>query len=148
MHLPSGIPTLKRTSTSLKISKKRAARFILNDYHSRTPGCATQMVSTLGLDPLVIRRKSRRLCVFKQAILGHLSLPLDNLLHPVLRQSRHNHPDSYSIIAANKDCYKYSFVPRTIRDWNSLPHNIATIQTIGSFKSAVCDHLCASLGRD
>ena len=106
------------------------------------------MVNTLGLDPLDIRRKSRRLCVFKQAILGHLSLPLDDLLQPVLRQSRHNHPDSYSIISANKDCYKYSFVPRTIRDWNMLPHNIATIQNFESFKSAVSNHLGTTSRRD
>ena len=140
MHQPSGSPTLNRMLPSLKIStQKRAARFILNESY-RTPGCATQMVNTLGLDLLDIRRK--------QAILGHLSLPLDDLLQPVLRQSRHNHPESYSIISANKDCYKYSFVPRTIRDWNMLPHNIATIQNFESFKSAVSNHLGTTSRRD
>ena len=40
-------------------------------------------------------------------------------------------------IKANKNCYKYSFIPRTLVDWNSLPPQITTIQDKAKLKSAV-----------
>ena len=141
-------PYTKKNIDQLESVQKRAARFILGDYISRTPGCASQMVDSLGLSPLDIRRKTRRLCMLKQANLGHSSLPIGHLLQPVLRQSRHCHRSSYAIIPANKDCYKFSFVPRTIRDWNMLPYDTVAIEDIDSFKAAVGDHLSPALRRD
>ena len=131
-------PYTKKNINKLESVQKRAARFILNDYKSKTPGCATQMVKDLKLEPLATRRKIRRLCIFHQARHGHLSLPIGNFLQPVQRQSsRHHHPDSYNTITTNKDCFKFSFVPQTILDWNSLPSHIATIPDPENFKVAV-----------
>ena len=131
-------PYTKKNINKLESVQKRAARFILNDYKSKTPGCATQMVKDLKLEPLATRRKIRRLCIFHQARHGHLSLPIGNFLQPVQRQSsQHHHPDSYNTITTNKDCFKFSFVPQTILDWNSLPSHIATIPDPENFKVAV-----------
>ena len=134
-------PYTKKNIDQLERVQKRAARFILNDYKSKSPGCATQMVKDLGLEPLTTRRKARRLCVFQQARQGDLSLPIGNLLQPVQRQSRHHHPDSYTPISASKDCYKNSFIPRTIRDWNSLPPHLINITKPDNFKTAVTKYL-------
>ncbi|XP_072030812.1 uncharacterized protein [Amphiura filiformis] len=134
-------PHTKTNIDQLERVQKRAARFILNDYKSKSPGCATQMVKDLELEPLSTRRKARRLCVFQQARLGDLSLPIGNLLQPVQRQSRHHHPESYSTISANKDCYKNSFIPKTIRDWNSLPPHLISITKPEPFKTAVTKYL-------
>jgi len=133
-------PHTKKNIDLLESIQKRAARFILNDYESKTPGSATQMVKSLGLEPLEIRRKTRRLCVFHQARLGQPSIPIGDLLHPVLRQSRHLHQNCYSNISASKDCYKQSFVPRTIQDWNTLPYNVTTIPGPENFKTAISNH--------
>lgn len=134
-------PYTKQNIDKLEAVQKRAARFILNDYKSRTPGCATQMVKDLGLEPLTTRRKARRLCIFQKSRLGQLSLPIGKLLQPVQRQSRHHHPDSYTPISTHKDCYKHSFVPKTICDWNSLPPNLITITDPINFKTAISNHL-------
>ena len=133
--------TIKNTR-KLETVQKRAARFILNDYESQTPGCATKMVSDLKLEPLAVRRKTRRLSILNQTRLGHLSLPLDDFLQPIQRQSRHTHRLSYTQISTSKDCYKYSYLPRTILDWNFLPESIVTNQkSTESFKNQVTKHL-------
>ncbi|KAJ8028754.1 hypothetical protein HOLleu_31085 [Holothuria leucospilota] len=60
-----------------------------------------------------------------------------NNLQPVRRPSRHHHSNSFlHILPTNKDCYKYSFFPRTVRDWNLLPQNITDLEDPKQFKSA------------
>ena len=71
--------------------------------------------------------------VLHKARQGLLALPVDQLLQPALRQSRHNHPDSYQIIACKKDVYKHSYLPKTVIDWNKLPHSIIKIKDSPSF---------------
>ncbi len=48
-HTKSDIDRLERV-------QRRAARFITNDYRSRTPGCVTNMLHDLKLPSLQIRR--------------------------------------------------------------------------------------------
>ena len=52
--------TRKRLAT-LKKYKKRAARFVFNNYTDRTPGCVTKMVESLKWKKLEERRKTNRL---------------------------------------------------------------------------------------
>jgi pyruvate formate-lyase activating enzyme-like uncharacterized protein len=52
--------TGKRLAT-LKKYKKRAARFVFNNYTDRTPGCVTKMVESLKWEKLEERRKINRL---------------------------------------------------------------------------------------
>ena len=40
-------------------------------------------------------------------------------------------------IATNKNCLKYSFMPRTVIDWNSIPLHIKEIEDKDKFKAAV-----------
>ena len=93
-----------------------------------------QQIKSLDWDSLANRRKIHRLTVFQQARQGHLSLPVETLQQPVQRHSRHLHANAYIIISTNKDCMKYSFFPRTIIDWNSLPEPITNISSIPQFK--------------
>ena len=133
--------TIKNTK-KLETIQKRAARFITKDYETRTPGCATKMVNDLKLEPLAIRRQSRRLAIFYQASQGHLSLPIEELLQPTQRQTRHTHHLSFQTISTKKDCYKNSFIPRTIIDWNSLPESIISKQkSTETFKNDVTKYL-------
>ena len=123
--------------------QKRSARFVFNDFTSRTPGTVTKMLQTLEWDSLEDRRKIRRLTILQQARLGHLSLPIGTLLQPVQRQSRHLHCNAYTTITTSKDCMKYSYLPRTIIDWNSLPEQITQIETIPQFKQAIANNIKA-----
>ncbi|KAJ8035762.1 hypothetical protein HOLleu_19537 [Holothuria leucospilota] len=93
------------------------------------------MLKDLGWDSLKVRRTVNRLAIFHKARLGLLALPMNNL-QPVRRPSRHHHSNSILHIPTNKDCYKYSFFPRTVRDWNLLPQNITDLEDLKQFKSA------------
>ena len=106
-----------------------------NDYKTIEKGCMSEMIGQLNLEPLNIIRTNRRLTIFHNAINGHLALHIGNL-QPVLFRTRHLNRKAYITIHTSKDCYKYSFFSRTIKDWNSLPDKMATIKEPQKFKSA------------
>jgi hypothetical protein len=57
-------PTNRKKIGNLeKIQKKRAERFVFNNYTDRTPGCVTKMVKSLKWEKLEERRKTNRLCM-------------------------------------------------------------------------------------
>ena len=60
-----------------------------------------------------------------------------NLLQPIKRHSRHLNSKAFNTIHASKNCYKFSYFPRTIKDWNSLPDEIANITEPQQFKQAL-----------
>ena len=106
----------------LEAVQRRAARFVKNDYDRQSS--VTTMMKELDWGTLADRRKIAKLAVFHKAHEGHLSIPVRNLLHPVTRPTRRTHNKSYIEIRANKDTFKYSFLPRTLTDWNSLPSTL------------------------
>ncbi|KAJ8038699.1 hypothetical protein HOLleu_16195 [Holothuria leucospilota] len=120
-------------SNKVEQIQRRAARFVCNDYSPHSS--MTEILKDLGWDSLNVRRTVNRLAIFHKARLGFLALPMNNL-QPVRRPSRHHHSNSFLHIPTNKDCYKYSFFPRTVRDWNLLPQNITDLEDPKQFKSA------------
>ena len=129
-------PHTKTLVNKIEMVQRRAARFCHNDYKTMEKGCMSEMIGKLNLEPLNIRRTNRRLAIFHKAINGHLALPIGHL-QPVLRCTRHLNSKAYNTIHTSKDCYKYSFFPRTIKDWNSLPDKLATIKEPHKFKLAL-----------
>ena len=134
-------PYTKSLINKLESVQRRAARFCLNDFRSRSPGCVTNMIKKLEWESLANRRQIRRLVIFHKAVHGHLSIPLGNLMQPATRSSRHTNSRAFTTITAHKDCYKHSFLPKTIKDWNSLPDSIVTITDSNQFKAATKSHL-------
>ena len=88
----------------------------------------------LGWDFLEIRRKATRATLFHQTLEGHLAIPMQKVLRPVQKSSRNN---KYIQIGANKNCYKYSFIRRTLVEWKTLPPQITSIEDKAKFKLAV-----------
>ncbi len=116
----------------LEAVQRRAARFVKKDYNRESS--VTAMLQDLQWSTLAHRRKIQRLTVFHKAVEGYLSIPVRKLLHPVQRSTRRSHSKSFIELQANKDSFKYSFIPRTVTDWNNLPHHIISIQDPDSFK--------------
>ena len=54
-------PTTQTLIQTLENVQRRAARFIINDYTSRTPGCVTSMLTSLEWQTLEQRRRISRL---------------------------------------------------------------------------------------
>ena len=117
----------------------RAARFVVNDYSRYSS--VTEILANLQWNSLKNRRTVSRLSVLQKSRQNLLALPVNDLLLPARRQSRHQHPNCFQVIASNKDCHKYSYFPQTVKDWNSLPYSITTIEDTKQFKTAVISHL-------
>ena len=118
--------------------QRQAARFVKNDYDRRSSVSA--MIDNLEWGTLAHRRKITRVTVFHKAIEGHLSIPVQNLLRPVQRSTRRSHSKSFIELQTNKDCFKYSFIPRTVIDWNNLPQNLINIEDSKLFKQQLQNH--------
>ena len=97
--------------------QKRAVHFVCGTFSSHSEECISKMIKSLDWDSLANRHKIRVLTVFQQARQGHISLPVETLLQPVQLHSRHLHANVYS------------FFPRAIIDWNSLPEPITNISS-------------------
>ena len=132
-------PHLKDLTNKLEMIQRRAARFVNNDY--RRTSSVTAMLKDLDWPSLKDRRTASRVTILQKARLGLLPLPVDDLLLPLQRPSRHFHLNSYQTIATNKDVYKFSYWPRTILDWNKLPYHITTITEPNNFKQEAINHL-------
>ena len=56
-------PSTQSSIQTLEQIQKRAARFVMNDYTTRTPGCVTRMQEDLGWDTLQNRQRDSRLSI-------------------------------------------------------------------------------------
>ena len=52
-------------------------------------------------------------------------------------RTRHTNPNSFRHIQTSKDCYKYTYFPRSITLWNQLPTTFTTADTVDGFKSMI-----------
>ena len=109
-------PYRQEQIASIEAVQRRVARFIKRDYN-RTSS-VTEMLQSLDLDLLEDRRKAHRLNIFYLAVNNSIALSIPNYFLP----------KQYC------DYYFYSFYPRTIRDWNSLPSGIRTSTNFSLFK--------------
>ncbi len=125
-------------TSKLEAIQRRAARFVVNDYNWQSS--VTRMMQELNWKSLTTRRKINRISVFQKACQGHLAIPTESLLHPVTRPTRRTHSKSFINISSKSDSYKYSFIPRTVADWNQLPEPIIQIQDSKAFKAALNNH--------
>ena len=99
--------------------QKAAARFVSSNY-CHDPGSMTQILKDLNLEPLKDRRKQNRLILFCKGVHHQATLPI-NILQAPTRRTKNMHEQPYRQLATSCDTYKSSFMPNTIRDWNSLP---------------------------
>ena len=109
--------------------QKRAARFVMSDYRNYEPGSVTNLLNQLGWHSLQKRREIDRLCLFKKGLDNATPLPLDSLVRPS-RKTRHMHKEYFIPPYTRTNIFKFSFIPRTIINWNALPQQaVATADT-------------------
>ena len=135
-------PYRHKEIVSIEAVQRRAARFIKRD-KNRTSS-VTEMLQSLDLDLLENRRKAHRLNIFYLAVNNSIALPIPNYFLPKQRFTRSFSNDSFIQANCNHDYYFYSFFPRTIRDWNSLPSGIRTSTNFSLFK----DHCFTAVRND
>ena len=73
-----------------------------------------------------------------KAIGGHLALPVSDYLRPAICSTRRSSTGkSYIQYSTRTNCFKYSYIPQTIKDWNSLPPDIQNIEDKDNFKQQI-----------
>ena len=90
-----------------------SARFVCNQfsYHESV----TSMLNELDWPSLQQRRAEKKMALFHRAI----NETVDVEASALMTRTKH-HRVQYQTHSSKKDCYKYSFVPRSIIQWNDI----------------------------
>ena len=121
----------------LEMLQHRAAHFVMNKpwYRQCHNVSITEILAELHWPTLQNRRKQACLILMFKIVNINLIIPARCLpLSPTLSCTRANHSLKYAHLQSNMDIYRYSFLPRTIPQWNNLQIvNIETL-TLTTFK--------------
>ena len=100
--------------------QRQAIRFVYNKFS--TFDSPTELMQSNDIPTLESRRKKLRLDFLSQLLTNKLALDPAAYLSPLMtRPTRQHHPNALTPYFARTNLFKYSFFPRTINDWNSLP---------------------------
>ena len=128
-------PHTQKNIHRLDMVQRRAARYTCNRYHNISS--VTEMVGHLGWEPLATRRRNMRLCMMYKIAHTVVGDPWTEWMTTSKRVTRGFHAWKYIPIYSHHNIYKFSFLPRTIIDWNSLsPHSVDS-PSIDTFRARI-----------
>ena len=84
------------------------------------------MIDKLGWQTLQQRRSTSRLVMFYKIVYQLVAVDMPPCYYHPTRTSARHHSLHYYQISTTKDYYKFSFFPRTVVLWNSLPNSVVT----------------------
>ena len=105
------------------------------------------------MESTVFKLLIRCFCVFELFSLGLIEssnyrlTPLIEVdkakfINPASEQrTRGTHNFKYFIEHSNKDAHRFSFYPRTIREWNKLPWDVVNASSLSDFKAKLKQYL-------
>ena len=117
--------------------QRQAARFATGNYHSRDPGCVTSMLHQLAWEPLQHRRARNKVIVLYKITNYLVEVPVHHLIQYTTSSTRGSSANNIRQITTRIDVYKYSFLPSTIKMWNSIPPTMRTSTSLDSFRNAI-----------
>ena len=113
--------------------QRAAARFCKRDYGYKSS--VTSMLEDLEWEPLALRRKQARLMTMYKITNDIIYIDKAKcLIPPTETRTRRSHKFKYYLEQTNTDIFKFSYFPRTIREWNNLPPNVVSSITPDKFK--------------
>ena len=119
--------------------QRRAARYVYNDYTTRTPGCVTAMVKDIGWESLEDRRSIARLSLLYK--MHHGLVDVDTSSYLQQGDSRTRGRRGFFQERINNEVYFNSFFPRTIQEWNNLPGDITAATSLEEFRASLTSRL-------
>ncbi len=122
-------PHTQKYARRVEMVQRRAARWVTGRYHNTSS--VTNMLSQLGWRDLSQRRTDSRLVMMYKITRGLVDIPIGQYVR-YHRNGIHLQP-----IMARTQYYQFSFFPRTISDWNTLPKDILQAKTVATFKRKV-----------
>lgn len=128
-------PHLDTLTKQIEMVQRRSVRFICNNYIR--DASVTEMMKQTGLPTLKERRRQARLISFYQSVNGENATSFPSYIRPKERTTRSQHSHRFIRLNTHSDSYKFSFFPRTLRDWDSLPTNVIESPSVKIFKDAI-----------
>ena len=110
-------PHFQKDVLALEMVQRRAARFVYNDYSRQSS--VTDMLNELQWPSLQHRRMISRLVLLYKVVNSLVAVPYD--LRRGSTRTRSQNSQKFMNIGTKTDAYKYSFYPRTVKEWNLLP---------------------------
>ena len=129
-------PYTAKDKAKIENVQRSAARYVTNNF-DRTPGTVTNILTQLNWNSLESRRQTGRLVLFYKIVHGFVDIPCAQYLTPYTRQSRNYHHLAYQIPVATVDYLKFSYFPRTVCLWNTLPSHVVSADSVLCFKSGL-----------
>jgi hypothetical protein len=127
MSVPYGIFIIRQTSGSWSV-QQRTARFVLSSQHNRSS--VTAMIQRLGWRSLEDRRRDTRLTMLYKIDHELVAISKTDRLNRPTRRLRQYLDNAYQVPHCRIDVRKMSFFQRTVRDWNVLPPDKASLDTL------------------
>ena len=104
---------------------QRRTTLFVTRMHTKGPkeeGCVTKAPKQLNWRTLEKRRQVARLTLMNKCVTNQAAIDIPCYVHHQSSlKTRASHPLKFIPLQPFCDTYKYSFWPRTIIDWNSLP---------------------------
>ncbi len=111
--------------------QRKASRFVCNKFGRDVS--VTQLLRQLQWPLMEQRRAEARLSTFHRMIYGTIDINWEPLMTRNERVSRSGHTHRFMRHSTRKDCYKFSFIPRSIVQWNNLA-NDDIVEDLPQFK--------------
>ena len=131
-------PHTNKDINKIEMVQRRAARFATNSYHNTSS--VSNMLSSLQWPTIQQRRLNIRMCMIYKIIHNLVAIPQDNYFIPKCRLTPNQHPYTFMQYQPSRDYFKFSFFPRSIPQWNSLPTAIVTAPSLVSFQNRLVAH--------
>ena len=128
-------PHHKDQIKKVEMVQRRAARFTTNRYSNT--GSVSSMLDHLQWEPLKSRRSKIQLNLLYKVIQDLVDIPAAKYLTPSTARNRAAHSRKLLHYSPSTDSFKFSFSPRTIPLWNSLPPAVAEAPSLTSFRKGL-----------
>ena len=125
-------PHTQELKHRLEMVQRRAARYTTNRY--RNTSSVTSMLEHLQWETLESRRTKADITMLYKIVNDLVDIPASNLLTPSSTRTRSNHSQKFRHFSPSSDIFKFSYFPRTVRLWNTLPATVAEAPSLVSFK--------------
>ena len=125
-QVPRGTHTTKKIFQPWREFKEKLLVFAFKT--SQKTASVTEMLSDLKWDTLETRRKKNRLTLIYK--LSHNLVDINTEEHLIPNselRTRNSHAFKYRMPKVSKDVFKFSFFPRSITEWNSLPTDLVVL---------------------
>ena len=124
-----------QSKQKLEMVQRRSARYCTNRYHNTSS--VTDMLQDLNWETLESRRTKLQLVMIYKIMNDLVDIPADTYLTPATTRTRAIHSKKLRQYPTRTDTFKYSFFPRTIPVWNSLPASVAEAPDLALFKQGL-----------